>query len=369
MYNFKLKEFQNGTVQLTYYDNPIKTKDDKFDYITEFDEYRDLNRDCDNDYTLNPFVSPAEYYSVTNIIDGAKLGSDVSTLSDEELKAKKEHSLISSLNRSKKMIYDYGRSNTWEWFLTFTFKDSDAFSKSDYDVCKKKMLEFFKNVRKRHSPDIKYLVVPEQHKSGCWHFHALLSDVGNLDFKPAKNNQRFIKDLNGNLKLNKKGEPVPNKYYGLDLRTSYPNGDYIYNLKNYKQGFTTATKIKDTYKSVSYLVKYITKDLCEITLNSRRYFPSNNLQLPTVSSSLLPDKTVLDRLLTKIEYYYNVKLSTDVIKTYKVDVPGYKNTVTVFEFNNTGKEFDQEMIGLFWENYFLEGLSKNEEYLLLPQPD
>ena len=88
------------------------------------------------------------------------------------------------------------------------------------------------------------------------------------------------KDKNGEVMLNKKGEPVPNKYFGEYLRTSYPDGEYIYNIKEYRNGYTTATKITDTYKAVSYIVKYITKDLCECTFGKQRYLVTKNLDLP-----------------------------------------------------------------------------------------
>ena len=121
------------------------------------------------------------------------------------------------------------------------------------------------------------------------------------------NNQKFRKDKNGEVMLNKKGEPVPNKYFGEYLRTSYPDGEYIYNIKEYRNGYTTATKITDTYKAVSYIVKYITLGFCE-------------------------PKNLMDALQF-VEYKFGVHLSIDCIKTYKVDVPNYSNRVSVFEFN------------------------------------
>lgn len=53
-------------------------------------------------------------------------------------------------------------------------------------------------------PKLKALIVPEQHKSGAWHFHALVSNVDELTFEKAVNNQKFRKDKNGEVMLNKK---------------------------------------------------------------------------------------------------------------------------------------------------------------------
>ena len=51
----------------------------------------------------------------------------------------------------------------------------------------------------------------------------------------------------------------------------------IYNIANWKFGFSTATKVQSNAKCVSYMTKYITKDLCVIAQKRRRYLASNNL--------------------------------------------------------------------------------------------
>lgn len=341
MYNMRLKEYNNGSLQLTFYSNAIKTKDDRFkkckDYEGEnfWDEPSRRFDDLDNDYSSNPFVSFSDMYSVEDISDkeAALLDADneYMTMTEEELQDKRDRSLRASLNRSKRMIYDYGRSNIWEWFVTFTFEPVEHFDKYSYSACRDKVTEWMRNVRRRYSPDLKYLIVPEQHVSGAWHFHALMSNCDDLTFEKAVNNQRYLK-IDGNYVYNEKGQRVQNKYFGDYLRTSYPDGDFIYNIKEFQSGFTTATRITDTFKTVSYLVKYITKDLCECTFGKRRYLPSNNLELPKVTTGIYaPDQ--LDLILQDIEYNYNVKLSIDYIKTYIVDTDNYNNSITVFEFS------------------------------------
>jgi len=135
---------------------------------------------------------------------------------------------------------------------------------------------------------LKYLVVPEEHKgefseckcSSCdylyknnidccpicknkekifaWHFHGLLSNTDTMKF-----NKAFNRDT---------GEILMTKS-GLD----------IYNFGNYKMGHSTATQITDTAKASSYITKYITKELCARTKGFRRFYPSNNLDLPLKS--------------------------------------------------------------------------------------
>ncbi len=331
-YSFRLKEFGNGTLQLTYYHNAIRTKDDLWKPYDYFDIPNEDNENDEDDgfylgfrklKSLSPFDLEKNATQLT-------LEDEYLVLSEEELQDKKEHSIRTSLNRSKRMIYDYGRSNVWEWFFTLTFKPVEKFDKENYSECSRKVRKWFKNIRNNYCPNIKYLIVPEQHESGAWHFHALVSNCDGLTFVKAVNNQEFRKDKNGNVLINKKGESVPNKYFGDHLRTSYPDGEYIYNIAQYKNGFSTATKIIDTRKAVSYVVKYMTKELCECTFGMRRYLPSMNLELPNVKYiGGMHDN--IDLLISEIAYNCGAKLSIDYIKSYKVDVNNYQNTITIFE--------------------------------------
>lgn len=345
-YNVRLKKYENGTLQLTYYHRAIRTKDDSWkpynypdlhysDYDEEeeefdVDKWLELKQISPFDMSYDPLqVTESGKEDIVDIDESVELSEDY--ISPEEAASRKERSLISSLNRSKRMIYDYGRANKWEWFFTLTFERVDQFDEYNFAAAKKKVSDWFHNIKKK-CPKLKALIVPEQHKSGAWHFHALVSNADELTFVNAVNNQKFRLDKNGEVMLNKKGEPVPNKYFGEYLRTSYPDGEYIYNIKEYKSGFSTATKINDTYKATSYIVKYITKDLCECTFGKQRYLVTKNLDLPERTLGFCDPKNLMNALQF-VEYKFGVHLSIDCIKTYKVDVPNYSNRVSVFEFN------------------------------------
>lgn len=327
MYNSKLKVYQNGTVQFTFYSEGIRTKEDRWKKV-KFTELNDNITVFDSIKTGEFLENPYEDYKYSFVKHPKERATELIEKNDAqkeiELQKKKDANLRTSRNRSLKKIYDYGRSNVWEWFFTFTFSPVDGFDKDNYTECQKKVSEWFKNVRKRYSKDIKYLVVPEQHKSGAWHFHALVANCEELTFDKAINNQELY--------VNKKGNLVPNKYFGQYLRTKYPSGNFIYNIRQFNSGFTTATRILDTRKAVSYIVKYITKDLSNITFGKRRYLPSNNLDVPEVYCSIVHHNEIND-VLCDIEYSFGVKLSIDCVKTYVVNVEGYYNAITVFEFN------------------------------------
>ena len=162
-----------------------------------------------------------------------------SELSEE----RKEKSALSSMSRTVSSIYEISRANTWEYFVTFTF-NRNLIDSSDYDLLAEKVSKWFNNLRSRYAPDLKYLIVPELHKDGIhYHFHAVISNVGNICFVDSG--------------VKKKGHT-------------------IYNLDNWKFGFTTASKVLDSGRISSYITKYITKDLCANTLNRRRYWVSRS---------------------------------------------------------------------------------------------
>jgi len=362
-YNFSLKEYANGTLQLTYYDysifnsfdhTKIRSVDgpdcfgDRFDEIDlPPDVYDELHEDEFGFYTpWGDYVEPPNREIVPDNPIMSSLESEI--LSEEELLKRHERSVNSSLNRTIHKIYDLGRNNVWEWFLTFTLNESAVSDRCDYDECSAKVRKWFNNIRSRRCPNIKYLIVPEQHpSSGAWHFHALVSNCNGLEFKIAENNQEFRKDASGNVMLDKKGQPIRNKYFGDKLRVSYPDGNYIYNIVDFDEkryGFTTATKITDTRKTVSYVIKYLTKELAECTFGKKRFFYSKNLEVPS-RRIFFTDKLSLEEIIEDIEQNFNVRLLKDYIKTVKINNFSYQNTVSYLEFEKNVSQVVPDLLG------------------------
>ena len=184
----------------------------------------------------------------------------------------------SSLMRSKTRITDYTLANNFDLFTTFTF-DPQKVDSLDFQYAKSKMSNWLK-IQKRSSPDLKYLIVAELHKeSGRIHFHALL------------------KNFTGELKL----------AYNKNNTVKIKNGRKIYNIGNYKWGWSTAVKIDNIEKVSSYIQKYITKDMLKIT-NKKRYWTSRNLVKPQKTYNVPLKEEVYSRPLFiqgvyKEEYY------------------------------------------------------------------
>lgn len=158
---------------------------------------------------------------------------------------------ISSLNRTKTLIKDIVLCNDFELFCTFTFnpKKVDSFKLPACWGVMSRWLHHQSDLSRLKGKEFKYLIIPELHKSGRWHFHALISGYTST------------------LKLSKCVTPT--------LRP-------IYNITSFRSGFTTAVVI-DSKESVSnYVTKYITKDFVK-QFNQRRFFCSRNLRRPVKS--------------------------------------------------------------------------------------
>lgn len=92
-----------------------------------------------------------------------------------------ERSNKNSQNRTIQKIYEITRSNMWEYFITLTFdpKKVDSFN---YEEVSKKLSKWLNHLKERYAPDLRYIVVPELHKSGRYHFHGMLANCGNMEF-------------------------------------------------------------------------------------------------------------------------------------------------------------------------------------------
>ena len=57
-------------------------------------------------------------------------------------------------------------------------------------------------------------------------------------------------------------------------------GRQVYNVCNFKYGYTTATCVSDPSKAATYLAKYLTKDI-QVPKGRKRYWASRSLCKPT----------------------------------------------------------------------------------------
>lgn len=175
-------------------------------------------------YTVfNKFVfNPDSYELVNNKKRSSYKKSDDSVVRSDSLK------------RSKDKIFDiaYINSDIWQYMVTFTL-NKEKISRVDKKEITNKLKKWLQNIVQRN--DANYLLIPEYHSDGVSiHFHGFLSGNFNLSFSS---------------KYDKSGRE-------------------IYNILNWRFGFSTVVKLDDNKIAVcKYITKYITKDSKKILGN------------------------------------------------------------------------------------------------------
>lgn len=242
MFNVRVKRYLD-TEQIQIFSEPIYCKnnedEDRRKVIRETGEIVPHNRRIL--YNYFEMIKKTTFDGIEIEYPSQEVGYFLHDDDEEESKRR-------SYRRTKNKVFDMVKCNKWKWFFTLTFNPEkvDSF---DYDVTTKKLSKWLQNMR-RVCPDMMYIVVPEKHKSGRWHFHGLFANVEEMEF--------------------------------VDSGERDKNGRVIYNVGNYRLGFSTATQISDVSKASSYLVKYITKEMCDVTHGKKRYWNSRNVCLPEV---------------------------------------------------------------------------------------
>lgn len=188
----------------------------------------------------------------------------------------------SSIARTRIAISDLCICNQFDLFCTFTF-DPRRIDSFNIRYCRMFMNHWCRNAKQRHSPNLKYLIVPELHESGRIHFHALL------------------RGFNGELRDSKLSN----------------HGRKVYNVKNWRFGYSTAVKIDNIVAVSRYIRKYITKDMI-LFPGAKRYFCSQNLIRPTKQTNMLVDW--IDRVAPdKIQF--NINENAEFYQIRKIDYP------------------------------------------------
>ena len=183
--------------------------------------------------------------------------------------------LNDAISRARQKIYQLARCNDWQWFLTLTLspKIVDSFN---YDLSSKMVIRWINNFRRRNK-GVKYIIVPEPHKSGRWHFHGLASGL---------KTDELIKT---NVKI---------------------NGRQVYHLSGYGLGWSTATQIEESSRVASYIVGYMNQTFLRgVGFNRKRYWASKNLDKPEEYTLLLkPDEVIAMKVnLEEVAIYKKVK--------------------------------------------------------------
>ncbi len=175
--------------------------------------------------------------------------------------------LACNLSRARSTIYELALCNDWDYFFTFTL-DPKKYDRSDLKTFQKDLSRFFRKYREKYKVNVKYLLVPEQHKDGInWHMHGFLIGL------PEEHLRKFTFD-----------EQLP--YY---IRHKLQNNQPVYDWKAYQKkfGFCNIEPIRDLEASAKYVTKYISKSMDNgiIQANGHLYYASQGLNRAVTTAS------------------------------------------------------------------------------------
>lgn len=226
-----------------------------------------------------------------NVVKGKtcnNIKNGTSTLEELE-KHEKRH-----LKEKKEKILDLALNNdNWEYFVTLTFDDKEFPNNIYSHEDALELLRKWIDNQKHQNKDMSYLMVAEFHKSGRLHFHGIFSNVPKWKLSLARNKKNNRKII--------------------------VNGTQIYNLDNYKLGFTTVSEVKYQDRVSSYISKYITKELMHLRFK-KAFWYSRNLEKPKI------DYHYFDSNLKDIYQNKNILFNSEVEKN--------DCTIELLNFNN-----------------------------------
>lgn len=173
--------------------------------------------------------------------------------------AENEGKLESSLSRTKSRIFELALCNDWEWFVTLTL-NPEYHDRKDLKNYKTKLSTWIKNYNRLHKTNIKYLLIPENHKDGSWHMHGLMMGL------PIEHLHEFRED-----------EKLP-----IKMLIEIAHGHKLYSWPTYGKafGYISISKIINAESVSKYITKYITKDLLSTRIgqNEHLYYCSQGMK-------------------------------------------------------------------------------------------
>lgn len=185
-----------------------------------------------------------------------------------------------SYHRTVDNLYDILHSNIWQYFFTLTLSPEKV-DRYDYTSCCIAIKRFTHVIGQYN---VGYVIVPERHKDGAWHFHGLM--------------------------------------FGMPDRFLIINDNQYLEFKQYTDGFCSLSSIVDSAKASNYILKYIIKgyNYLDIPKGKKRYWASRNLARPDIEYDVLTQDQI-DELLA--DSLYNKDIDSDFFKGYIINTREY----------------------------------------------
>ena len=224
----------------------------------------------------------SEYYK-----DGVKIPPQLDELEqgrEVQKKNTKRDRTNEMIRIHRDRVRDIVLMNDFTHFLTITI-NPEKFDSFDIDIVRKKLSKWLHHQTERKG--LKYVLIPEYHKSGRIHAHALVNDVF--------------------------------KFVDSGKRTK--SGKVIYNCPEWRNGFTTAIPLDNQKMRVAnYVVKYITKGSDKIF--GKFFWSSKNIQRePEVILADSDFSAVNSEVFQPLAYNDNLQFKYESNFLFLEDVP------------------------------------------------
>lgn len=164
-----------------------------------------------------------------------------------------DHKLQNNLSRAKSKVRELVLCNKFEYFVTLTLSP-DKIKRTDLKLAITRLNRIVSDMNKTIDGEwgrkerVTYVLIPERHKNGAWHFHGFIHGLTKYDIRKNKN-----------------GFPEWRQYAD-------------------KLGYTNLTEIQNKDRAASYCLKYITKDLARSVTKrgAHLYYASKGLETAKV---------------------------------------------------------------------------------------
>lgn len=189
-----------------------------------------------------------------------------------------DQKLSSNIRRAQRMIEGYALCNDWQWFVTLTINPSYR-SRSDLAGYRKDLVQFVRDIRKRSGAPVRYILVPELHRSrDGWHMHGLLQGLPETELRAFTLNEKLP----------------------AYLRSKIRSGQAVYDWTGYRQrfGWVDVEPVRNRDAASRYISKYVSKSMDStarsIDVSDHLYYVSRGLRSPELVATTIPRSYYID---------------------------------------------------------------------------
>lgn len=199
-----------------------------------------------------------------------------------------------SVRRSRIKMHKILDMNDFDWFVTLTFNPKRVQRDNPEEVynCYTKYIDLLK----KDCPNVRYITVPERHKDDCYHFHMLIGGIG-IQKLGLVNSGKVCCHWAKNQICSKEYFELTKDRYELEETDGIP----IYNISKFQYGFSTVSRIQSRERCNMYIRKYIDKNFGSTEDFKKRFFYSENLQMPEEKDIILAERIEYEQNLMTLK--------------------------------------------------------------------